>query len=48
MADIETELRVKVEDIIILSESLAKLAQEVYALHCEMLNQKIDAWNKRS
>ena len=35
----ETELKVKLEDIILLAESTAKLAQEVYALHLEIVTR---------
>lgn len=36
----ETELKVKLEDIILLAESTAKLAQEVYDLHRKIVNGK--------
>lgn len=42
---IETELKVKLEDIVLLAESTAKLAQEVYALHLKIVNGNE---NKRS
>ena len=36
----EIELKVKLEDVVILSESIAKLAQDVYALHLKIVNNK--------
>ena len=41
----EMELKVKLEDIVLLAESTAKLAKEVYALHLEIVNGN---GNKRS
>lgn len=41
----ETELKVKLEDIVLLAESTAKLAKEVYDLHLEIVNGN---GNKRS
>lgn len=38
MHDKEIELRVKLEDIILLAESVTKLAQEVYSLHTKIVN----------
>ena len=35
----EGELKVKLEDIVLLAESTAKLAQEVYALHLEIITR---------
>lgn len=34
----KTELKVNLEDIVILSESIANLAQDVYALHVKIVN----------
>ena len=45
MNDKERELRVKLEDIVLLAESTAKLAKEVYDLHLEIVNGNR---NKRS
>lgn len=36
----ETELKVKLEDIVLLAESTAKLAREVYALHKKIVGEK--------
>lgn len=36
----ETELKVKLEDIVLLSESITKLAPEVYGLHKKIVNEK--------
>lgn len=35
----ETELKVKLEDIVLLAESTAKLAKDVYALHVEIVTR---------
>lgn len=40
MTEEETKLKVKLEDIVLLAESTAKLAQEVYALHLKIVNSK--------
>lgn len=36
----ETELKVKLEDIVLLGESITKLAPEVYGLHKKIVNEK--------
>lgn len=43
MTDKEREFKVKLEDIVILAESVIKLANEVYALHrlIEMGNEEV-------
>ena len=36
----ETKLKVKLEDIVLLGESITKLAQEVYSLHKKIVNEE--------
>ena len=40
MTEEETKLKVKLEDIVLLAESTAKLAKEVYDLHLKIINGK--------
>lgn len=40
MTEEETKLKVNLEDVVILSESIAKIAQEVYNLHLKIVNEK--------
>lgn len=39
MIEKEIELEVKLEDIVLLSESIQRLANEVYNLHLKMLKE---------
>lgn len=40
MEEEETKLKVNLEDVVILSESIGKIAQEVYASHIKIVNNK--------
>lgn len=45
MNDKEIELRVKLEDIILLAESVTKLAQEVYSLYTKIVNETEESFD---
>ena len=45
MNDKERELRVKIEDIILLAENITKLAQKAYSLHTKIVNETAESFD---